>query len=58
VGNDTPRIAHDMRVITDYTQQRSLQRLVLHKLEQRSAAHKLGLTPAADVDDDGSADGS
>jgi DNA-binding transcriptional MerR regulator len=52
VGDDTPRIAHDMRVITDYTQQRSLQRLVLHKLELRSAAHKLGLAQAADVDDE------
>jgi DNA-binding transcriptional MerR regulator len=58
VGNDTPRIAHDMRVITDYTQQRSLQRLVLHKLEQRSAAHRLGLAQPADVDESGDDDES
>jgi hypothetical protein len=47
IGDDTPRIAHDVRVIADYTQRRSLQRLVLHKLEERSNAHHSMVDSAA-----------
>jgi DNA-binding transcriptional MerR regulator len=35
-GNESAKIAHAVRVIADYTQQRNLQRIVLHTIERHS----------------------
>jgi len=37
-SGDMGRFARDVRVIADYTQQRNLQRAVLHKIEQHGTA--------------------
>jgi hypothetical protein len=34
---EVERFARDVRVIADYTQQRNLQRAVLHKIEEHGA---------------------
>jgi DNA-binding transcriptional MerR regulator len=47
VGEHSPRIARDVRVIADYTQQRNLQRLVLEAIEQRAAEHAAAAHDAA-----------
>jgi hypothetical protein len=36
------RFARDVRVIADYTQQRNLQRAVLHKIEEHGTADEDG----------------
>jgi len=46
-GENSPRIARDMRVIADYMQQRNLQRLVLQAIEQRAAEHTAAVRDAA-----------
>jgi hypothetical protein len=39
VYRDSTRLTRAIRGIADYTQQRNLQRVVLHALEQRAAEH-------------------